>query len=169
MCRQVLESQPDDAEALNNLAWVLAMRDQVQVCEALALINRALELNDADPSLVDTRAVILIRSGQNDRALEQLRSVYQQNPHDPGVAFHMAWAYRASVDLDSARAKLQEAKAPGSCSPNSGSSGTRRGPEIAQVARCATEHTRRREFGPVTVRDRSLSSKSARCEHATMH
>ena len=103
MCRQVLESRPDDCEALNNLAWVLAMRNQGDMPQALALINRAIELNDSDPSLVDTRAVILIRSGQNDRALEQLRSVQQQSPQDPGVAFHMAWAYRAIGDMHSAQ------------------------------------------------------------------
>ena len=76
----------------------------------LSLIDRALELNSSDPSLADTRAVILIRSGQHDRALEQLRAVQQQDPRDPGVAFHMAWAYRAKGDLNSARAMLQAAE-----------------------------------------------------------
>ena len=110
MCRQVLESRPDDTEALNNLAWLLAMRDQKETAQALSLIDKAIELNSSDPSLADTRAVILIRSGQHDRALEQLGAVHKQDPQDPGVAFHMAWAYRAMGDLNSARAKLQEAE-----------------------------------------------------------
>ncbi len=110
LCRQVLESRPDHAEALNNLAWLLAMRDPKQAAQALSLIDRAIELDQSDPSLADTRAVILIRSGQHDRAIAQLQVAHRQDPRDPGVAFHMAWAYQAMGDSNSARARLQEAQ-----------------------------------------------------------
>ena len=86
------------------------MRDPQEVGQALSLIDRAIELNSSDQSLADTRAVILIRSGQHDRAITQLRAIAQQDPSDPGVAFHMAWAYQAMGDSRSARAKLQEAE-----------------------------------------------------------
>jgi len=110
LCRQVLETRPDDTEAMNNLAWLLAMRNQGEVPQALSLINKAIELDGSDLSLVDTRAVVFIRSGQLDRALEQLQSVRQRDSRNVGVAFHMAWAYQAIGDMNSARAKLQEAE-----------------------------------------------------------
>jgi cellulose synthase operon protein C len=110
LCRQVLETRPDDTEAMNNLAWLLAMRNQGEVPQALSLINKAIELNGSDLSLVDTRAVVFIRSGQLDRALEQLQSVQQRDSRNVGAAFHMAWAYQAKGDMNSARAKLQEAE-----------------------------------------------------------
>lgn len=110
LCLQVLETQPDETEAMNNLAWLLAMRNQEDVPQALALINKAIELDGLDLSLADTRAVVFIRSGHIDRALEQLRSVQKQDPRNVGVAFHMAWAYQAIGDMNSARAKLQEAE-----------------------------------------------------------
>ncbi len=110
LCRQVLETQPDNTEAMNNLAWLLAMRNQGEVPQALSLINKAIELDGSDLSLVDTRAVVFIRSGQLARALEQLQSLQQRDPRNIGVAFHMAWAYEAIGDKNSARAKLQEAE-----------------------------------------------------------
>jgi len=110
LCRQVLETRPDDTEAMNNLAWLLAMRNQGEVPRALSLINKAIEIDGSDLSLVDTRAVVCIRSGQLDRALEQLQSVQQRDPRNVAAAFHMAWAYQAIGDMNSARAKLQEAE-----------------------------------------------------------
>jgi len=95
---------------MNNLAWLLAMRNQGEVPQALSLINKAIELDGSDLSLVDTRAVVFIRSGQLDRALEQLQSVRQRDSRNVGVAFHMAWVYQAIGDMNSARAKLQEAE-----------------------------------------------------------
>jgi Tfp pilus assembly protein PilF len=100
LCRQVLESQPDHTEALNNLAWLPAMRNQGEVRQALSLINKAIELDGSDLFLLDTRAVVFIRSGQLDRALEQLQSVQRQDPRNVGVAFHIAWAYQALGDMN---------------------------------------------------------------------
>ena len=39
--RRILASNPDNAEALNNLAWLLALREQGKTDEVLALINHA--------------------------------------------------------------------------------------------------------------------------------
>ena len=110
LCRQVLKAHPEDTEALNNLSWLLVMRNQKEAPQALSLIDKAIELKRSDSSLADTRAVVFIRSGQPDRALEQLRSVQQHDPRNVSAAFHMAWAYHASGNVSSARAQLQQAR-----------------------------------------------------------
>jgi Tfp pilus assembly protein PilF len=95
---------------MNNLAWLLAMRGQEANPQALSLINKAIELDASDLSLADTRAVVFIRSGQPDQALEQLQSVQRRDSRNVGVTFHMAWAFMTKGDLNSARSKLQEAE-----------------------------------------------------------
>ena len=42
--RRVSGSNPDNADALNSLAWLLALRDHAKAEEALGLINKAIEL-----------------------------------------------------------------------------------------------------------------------------
>ena len=64
MLRKIVAANPENASALNNLAWILGLVDPPQTEEALKLIDRAIDLNGSDPSLLDTRAVILIRAGR---------------------------------------------------------------------------------------------------------
>ena len=87
-------SNPDNAGALNALAWLLALRDQGKSQEAIELIDHAIEVLGENPSLVDTRAVARIQSGQVDRAIEELRAIRKQAPANPSFALHLAWAYR---------------------------------------------------------------------------
>ncbi len=57
MCRRILSGNPDDGDALNNLAWLLAMRDGDKADEALGLITKAVYLYG--PTLMeDTFAVV---------------------------------------------------------------------------------------------------------------
>ena len=51
-------------DALNSLAWLLALRDESKTAGGPGAINRAIEVQGPVPSLVDTRAVVLIRAGQ---------------------------------------------------------------------------------------------------------
>ena len=55
LLRQVLASDPDNVEALNSLAWELALRDPGKANEAVELVNRAIEKVGASSALVDTR------------------------------------------------------------------------------------------------------------------
>ena len=108
--RRLLAGNPDNVDALNNLAWLLALRDQGKAQEALELIDRAIEVQGAVPSLVDTRAVVLIRAGQLDRALSELGRARTSDPRNPSLALHLAWAYQAEGKTDEARTALQQAK-----------------------------------------------------------
>jgi cellulose synthase operon protein C len=98
------------ADALNNLAWLLALRDQGKTQEALKLIDRAIEIQGPVPSLLGTRSVVLIRAGQFDRALTDLDRARIADPRMSTLALHQAWAYRAEGKTDEARRAFQHAK-----------------------------------------------------------
>ncbi len=108
--RKVLDRHPDDAESLNDLAWMLAMRDPSKAEEALGLINRAINFHGNVPSLVNTRAVVLIRGNRVDQALEDLRVAKAGDPANPNYPFHLAWALLAGGDSGSARKEFREAE-----------------------------------------------------------
>ena len=108
--RRVLADAPDHADALNSLAWLLALRGEDKAQEALGLINRAIDVTGAVPSLVDTRAVILIRAGQLDRALGDLDLARTGDPRNPSFALHRAWAYQIEGKTDEARKAFQQAQ-----------------------------------------------------------
>ena len=108
--RRLLAVEPDGVDALNNLAWLLALRDPNKTQEALTLIDHAIDVVGSDPLLVDTRAVILIQAGQPDRALVELGRARASDPRNPTYALHLAWAYQARGESDRARVQLKEAE-----------------------------------------------------------
>jgi tetratricopeptide (TPR) repeat protein len=108
--RRLLAGQPDNPDVLNNLAWLLALRDRGKAQEALELINRAIDIRGADPSLVDTRAVVLIRAGQYDRAIQEIRNAQAIEPENPSLAIHLAWAFQAKGQTEEARKQFLRAE-----------------------------------------------------------
>jgi tetratricopeptide (TPR) repeat protein len=108
--RRVLSTVPYDIDALNNLAWLLALRDQGKTSVALELIDRAIDARGPVPALIDTRAVVLIRAGQLDKAVEHLNQAKASNAGNPSFALHLAWAYHAQGRIDQARTELKEAE-----------------------------------------------------------
>lgn len=115
--RSVLAGNPDDLGALNNLAWILAMTDPPAIPEALDLIGHAIEVAGGDPTLSDTRAVILIRANRLDEAVTQIKSALELPTEGTSVhrslAAHLAWAYQAKGQLAEARAAFHQAEARG--------------------------------------------------------
>src|SRR5208337_3018564 len=97
-------------DALNNLAWLLVMRDQVQTEEALQLINRAIDLQGPSLTLVDTLAVVLIRAGKLDQAVDQLTNAKLRAPDNSSLALHLAWAFEAKGRNEDARKELLTAE-----------------------------------------------------------
>ncbi len=108
--RRILSSDPDNVEALNDLAWLLCLRDGRKTKEALELIDRAIDLQGPVSSLVDTRAVACIRDGQVDRAVRNLKRAHRVDPRNRSLALHLAWAYHAQGKTDEARLAFQEAE-----------------------------------------------------------
>jgi predicted Zn-dependent protease len=110
LCRRVLASAPDNAAALNTLAWLLSMRDHGNADEAIKLVDRAIQILGASPPLADTRAVAHIKSGRLDQAVEELLAVRRLSPQKSTFALHLAWAYQAKGQTDQARLQLREAE-----------------------------------------------------------
>jgi predicted Zn-dependent protease len=108
--RGVLSRSPANLEALNNLAWVLAIQNRAKAPEALALIDRAVAITGEAAELADTRAVARIQLGQFDRAVAELVAVRKQSPANPAFALHLAWAYQARGQNEQAHRELQEAE-----------------------------------------------------------
>jgi tetratricopeptide (TPR) repeat protein len=96
MYREVLRKNDHHATALNNLAWLLAVKGGHGE-EALQLINRAAELTADDPGLLDTRAVAYLSLRQRDaaeRAVKELEAALAEAPAGD-YWFHLAQAHLA--------------------------------------------------------------------------
>jgi Flp pilus assembly protein TadD len=107
--RKLLSANPDEVDALNGLAWLVVMRDQSTVRDALGLINHAIDIRGPDPTLLDTRAMVLIRSGQADEAVRDLREAQKLNPANPNPFVHLALAYRMSGRFEDAKKVFRQA------------------------------------------------------------
>ncbi len=107
--RRILNSHPDSTDAMNGLAWLLALQEPSRTAEALRLIDRAIQLQGPDPSLLDTRAVVLIRSGQPGKAIQDLKDLEHRDPRNPISALHLAWAYQSLDQVDRAKEAFQKA------------------------------------------------------------
>ncbi|MCX8043706.1 MAG: M48 family metalloprotease [Desulfobacterota bacterium] len=81
---KVLGLEPDNAEALNNLAWLYATAQDERFYnpkEALRLATRAAEL-DPQPHILDTLAESFFINGDCDSAVETINVALQQHPKD---------------------------------------------------------------------------------------
>ncbi|WP_077531362.1 tetratricopeptide repeat protein [Vreelandella utahensis] len=86
-----LELAPDNAVALNNLAWLLH-EDEPE--RALALAEKAYDSNPEAASIVDTYGWILFRNGDLDRSIEVLESAHKLAPDAAEIREHLAAAHR---------------------------------------------------------------------------
>ena len=107
--RRSLGANRDNVEALNNLAWQLALREHNPE-EALRLVDRALDIAGPNPTLLDTRAVVLMQLNQGDKAVEALREAVSSQPDIPIRYFHLARAYQMTNAPTKAREALERSK-----------------------------------------------------------
>jgi len=104
--RKVLESQPDNAIALNNLAFLLA--ENGQAAEALKYAEKAVELAPDKPDFEDTLGWVLYRKGLFDAAVSHLRSAVSKGG-DIRQQYHLAAAYFRQGDAVRGQAILTAA------------------------------------------------------------
>jgi Tfp pilus assembly protein PilF len=109
--RQVLAADPDDARALNNLAWLLALHSR-KGAEALPLIDRAIDRYGPRPDLLDTRALVYLAMDQADKARADLKASIADTP-TAARYLHLARACEMTDDAGGTAAALREAKALG--------------------------------------------------------
>ena len=104
--RKVIESQPDNATALNNLAYLLAENGAAD--EALKYAQRALELTPDNPDVSDTMGWVLYHKGVYTAAVTHLKSAVSKG-QDIRVRYHLAMAYCKAGDENRGWAVLQAA------------------------------------------------------------
>jgi tetratricopeptide (TPR) repeat protein len=99
------------AMALNNLAWLLALKDG-KTAEALELVKRAMEQVGPEPGLLDTRAVVYLKMGQGDQAVKDLEAALADREM-PSAYFHLAQAHQLAGNRFAAAVAWRKAAALG--------------------------------------------------------
>jgi putative PEP-CTERM system TPR-repeat lipoprotein len=86
---RVLGAWPDNAVALNNLAWLYAGRHDER---ALAMAERAHAAAPDAGEVTDTLGWLLVQRGDIRRALSLLRDAAERSPDVPEIRYHLAVA-----------------------------------------------------------------------------
>jgi tetratricopeptide (TPR) repeat protein len=102
--RLLVNADPRDARALNNLAWTL---HQLGNPEALELAQRARLLDPDSAAIADTLGWLLLQSGRDGEALPLLTQAASLDSATPGIRYHRAEALQRSGDLKAARTELK--------------------------------------------------------------
>lgn len=106
--RKVLAIDPNDAAALNALGYTLADRTD-RLDEALALIEKALQLQPDSAAIKDSMGWVRFRMGQVGQAIGYLRAAYATQ-NDVEIAAHLGAALWASGQHEAARQIWNEAR-----------------------------------------------------------
>lgn len=105
--RKVVESQPDNAKALNNLAYLLG-ESGIQTDEPLKYAQRAVELNPGNPDFEDTLGWVLYRRAVYDLSVKHLElAVSKKSAALPN--YHLAMACMKAGQEERGRAALKAA------------------------------------------------------------
>jgi predicted Zn-dependent protease len=99
----LLQKRPNDAVALNNLAWVYQAKGDPR---ALNLAQRA-HLLAPSSETSDTLGWIMTKQGRAEAALPLLQAAAQQRPEDRVIKFHLATALNAVGKRDEAARTLE--------------------------------------------------------------
>jgi len=83
----ILEFEPRDVAALNNLAWIYQQSDDSR---ALQLADRALKLAPGNASVLDTAGWAQLRIGDKRRGAELIEEAAKAAPDNPDIQYHLA-------------------------------------------------------------------------------
>jgi tetratricopeptide (TPR) repeat protein len=113
--RQVLERDPANVMALNNLAMLVSLSEG-KYSEALALVGRAIEAAGPEPALLDTRGLVHITANRGDLAMKDLEAAIASGP-TPYRYFHLAQARLAIKDRKVAQDAMARVRSLGGLEP----------------------------------------------------
>jgi cellulose synthase operon protein C len=106
----LLKTQPQDAEALNNLAHVLLLLKDPQ---ALAVADQALAHSNSVPYILGTAGWANLQAGKTDGALQLLRMARLRDPSNPDTRYFLGAAMAKLGQTKEAREELDGALALG--------------------------------------------------------
>jgi putative PEP-CTERM system TPR-repeat lipoprotein len=102
--RRILAEHPDNAIAMNNLAWTLG---ELKDPAALGYAEKAVRLAPTSPAVADTYGWLLVESGDTKRGTEILGHAAKAAPNAPEIRLHYAKALLRSGDKAAARKELE--------------------------------------------------------------
>lgn len=103
--RSVLQLQPDNALAHNNVAWLMTQQNKPG---AVAVAQKANDLLPNRAPLMDTLAWALASENQVSKAIDLQRKAIAESPEDHGLKLTLAKIYLKGGDRDRARAELDD-------------------------------------------------------------
>ncbi len=106
--RKVIQSDPQNATALNYLGYMLADRG-MKLDEALTLIKKAVDLDPANGAYLDSLGWAYFKQGKYDQAEENLIKASQRIGSDPTVQNHLGDLYQKTGRLKLAAAHWERA------------------------------------------------------------
>jgi Flp pilus assembly protein TadD len=106
ICRQVLATQPDNAEALHLLGLITFQSGQV--AQAFDLIRRAIAINPSAIYYQSNLGHLLTSAGRADEAIALLRQLLAANPDYPDAHKHLGAALFVQGQLDQAIATFRK-------------------------------------------------------------
>lgn len=109
--REIIKLTPNNADALNNLAWVY---QQLKDSRAQETAEAALKVAQGNPVVMDTLAVILLQQGDKRRSLDLLQKAAAARPADVEISAHLALAFHANGHRDEAKAIINRLEKSGS-------------------------------------------------------
>jgi tetratricopeptide (TPR) repeat protein len=106
----IIGAHPENAGALNNLAFLLADTGG-DLDEALRLAQRALAKAPNQPAFSDTVGYVYLKKGLNDSAVQIFGSLVRKDPHFAPFRYHLGLALFVKGDKTGAKKELQTALA----------------------------------------------------------
>ncbi len=103
--RAVLNIQPKNALALNNVAWLMVKQSKPG---AVALATQANELAPNQAPLLDTLATALAAEGKLPQAIDAQKKAIARSPKDPALKLNLAKIYIQAGEKPSAKTALDE-------------------------------------------------------------
>ncbi|MBD0324794.1 MAG: tetratricopeptide repeat protein [Pyrinomonadaceae bacterium] len=106
--RRVLNKEPDNATALNNLGYFLVERNE-RLNEALELIQRAVRAEPTNSSFLDSLGWVYFKLGQLENAERHLKEAARRNSTSSTIHEHLGDLYHRQGKTELARAAWQKA------------------------------------------------------------
>lgn len=104
----IVKNQPDNAIALNNLAYMMAEEGR-DLDLALTYAQRARQQRPGNLDIADTLGWVYLRKQLNDSAVNIYREILPKAPNNPLYHFHLGMALFQKGDTTGARRSLQTA------------------------------------------------------------
>lgn len=101
----VIRSQPDNAVAFNNLAWI---EGQLKKDGAIAYSEKANKLAPNQPAFMDTLATLLSEKGDHAKSIELQNKAVALQPENPVFKLNLAKIYIKSGDKKQAKMLLDD-------------------------------------------------------------